>query len=248
MNYSARPTSLPLRPGRVGSTDKSFRPLQLGRTSFIALKAGALFHPDSQSLIVADLHLGKASAFAAKGQMLPPYDGLKTLKFLTHTAFILRPSAIIALGDSFHDAEAVDRLTGEERAFNSALTQNHRWTWVTGNHDVTPPTDWQADIQDAVQLGEVTFRHEPSGMSENAFEVCGHFHPKARVQVRGSRTSRRCFVYDQHRAILPAFGAYTGGLNVLSDAIRGLFGGAFSCYLIGRDGLYHYPSTSLVTP
>jgi hypothetical protein len=206
---------------------------------------GALVWPARRLAVVADLHFEKATAFAARGQFLPPYDTAATLDKLEDVILRHGIERVICLGDSFHDGEAAGRVDPVQAARLQALTARLEWTWIAGNHDPAPPDDWGGRVLAEVTEGALTFRHEAVPAARGG-EVSGHFHPKAAVTVRGKRLTAPCFVTDGRRLILPAFGAFTGGLNVLDPAISGLFRRGFQATLLGRNGLFAYPKRALV--
>lgn len=191
--------------------------------SWQALPQGALFWHERAALIVADLHFEKASAYAVRGQMLPPYDSRATLDALEAMIAATDPREIWCLGDSFHDMGASDRMCGETRLRLAHLTSARRWTWITGNHDPLPAADLGGETIEEVQVDGVILRHEAK-IGETAAELSGHFHPKWRLSLRGRSVSRRCFVLGERKLILPAFGALTGGLDAGAPAIRALIG------------------------
>lgn len=207
---------------------------------------GALYWPARRTLLVADLHLEKGSSYAPSGQLLPPYDSTATLAALATACRRYRPARVICLGDSFHDGEAPERLAAADRETLAALTAAHDWVWLRGNHDPEPPADWGGRC--AVELVEtpLLFRHEALPAGPAPGEVSGHFHPKAAVRVRNRRLSARCFVTDGRRLVLPAFGAYTGGLNVLDPAIAGLFGRGLQAHILGRRQAFVFPRSALI--
>lgn len=187
---------------------------------FTPLAEGALWWPDRSILIVSDLHLEKGSSFAADGQMLPPYDTRATLKRIERLMQVYQPDTVISLGDSFHDGKAERRLSNQDSARIRALTSQTDWIWVEGNHDPDPPASLGGRAARELTFNNVVFRHEPTGQSG---EIAGHLHPCARVVSRVRALRRRCFVTDGERLILPAMGAYTGGLNVLDDIYQACF-------------------------
>ncbi|MGD1877208.1 MAG: ligase-associated DNA damage response endonuclease PdeM [Kiloniellaceae bacterium] len=207
--------------------------------------SGALIWPERRLAAVADLHFEKGTAFAARGQFLPPYDTQATLDKLEAVIARHQIEQVICLGDSFHDGAAAERLDPAQAARIQALTARLDWTWIAGNHDPAPPADWGGAVAEEMTLGALTFRHEAEAASRGG-EVSGHFHPKAAVRVRGKRVTAACFVTDGRRLILPAFGAFTGGLNVLDPAIAGLFKHGFQATLLGRAGLFVFPKAALV--
>ena len=200
--------------------------------------SGALYIASLQTLIVSDLHFEKGSSFAACGIHLPPYDTRSTLGLLERVCRKFRPATVIALGDSFHDGDAAARMSGDERGRIQALTDARKWIWVAGNHDPRPPEDLGGVIADQVETGPFTLRHKPRPAPATG-EISGHFHPAAVVVMRGRRLRRRCFVTNSTRLIMPAFGAYAGGLNVRAEAFAGLFSGLrFNAWMIGREAVY----------
>lgn len=214
-----------------------------------ALPTGALWWPDAAALVVADLHLEKGSAFARRGVPLPPYDSRATIGRLAALITALRPAQVICLGDSFHDPAGPDRLDAADRSSLQALTDGRRWIWVGGNHDGDAAASLGGEFQDEFRSGPIVFRHEAAMSAGGAAgEISGHFHPKASVALGGRRHTGRCFVGDGRRLILPAFGAYTGGLDVFDPAIAGLLAASFSVRLLGRHRLHALPSNRLSRP
>jgi len=197
--------------------------------------SGALWWPAEKTLVVADLHFEKGSAYARRGQFLPPYDTSATLKRLKILSARFAPQRVIALGDSFHDGDAGARLGTDDIATLASLTGGVDWVWIEGNHDPQPPSWLGGTITAEAAIGGLVFRHVPVG---GAGEVAGHLHPAARISRGGLSTRKRCFVTDGNRLLLPAFGAYTGGLDVRETAITSLFAEGFAVYALGRDRVY----------
>jgi DNA ligase-associated metallophosphoesterase len=186
----------------------------------VADLSGALFWQEQRLLVVSDLHLEKGSSFAARGILLPPYDTVATLSRLASVIARLNPRTVIALGDSFHDRTAHERLSAPDREALVALQARRDWVWISGNHDPALSSDLGGTIASEVAIGPIVFRHEPTG---RAGEIAGHLHPKARVATRARWLERRCFVGDGERMVMPAFGAYTGGLSIRDDAFAKIF-------------------------
>jgi hypothetical protein len=182
--------------------------------------SGALFWDEQGLLVVSDLHLEKGSSFAARGVLLPPYDTVATLSRLAAVIARHDPRMVIALGDSFHDREAHERLSKADRDALGALQARRDWIWISGNHDPALPDDLGGAVAEEVAIGAIVFRHEPTGA---AGEIAGHLHPKARVSTRGRSMERRCFASDGARAVMPAFGAYAGGLSIRDSAFAKIF-------------------------
>ena len=202
--------------------------------------AGAIYSPDERALVVADLHLEKGSSFARRGMLLPPYDTGATLARLGRAIARHAPRLVIALGDSFHDGGGPARVMPQDRAALAALQRGRDWVWIAGNHDPDPARDIGGVFAKGVSLGPLTFRHEPTeGIADG--EIAGHLHPSARVAQRGRAVTRKCFATDGRRLIMPAFGAYAGGLNIRDHAFMKVFGAlAFTAHLIGDRRLYAF--------
>ena len=202
--------------------------------------AGALYWPEHGLLAIADLHLEKGSSFAARGQLLPPYDTAATLERLTQLIALYAPRVLVALGDSFHDGGGPERLSSADRDVIKALQLGREWIWITGNHDPDPADCIGGSFHAELQIGPLTFRHLPTGAHG---EVCGHLHPAARISHRGRSVRRRCFAGDERRIVMPAFGTFTGGLNVREAVFCDLFGTlAFTAHMLGDDRLYAFPA------
>jgi DNA ligase-associated metallophosphoesterase len=206
----------------------------------MALPQGALFWPSRRALLVADLHLEKASWFAAGGQMLPPYDSLATLADLAAIAAATGPEEIWCLGDSFHDRHGCDRLPAEARKLLTALTAATRWTWIVGNHDPGFADHCGGSIMEEAEVDGLILRHE-ADPAETRPELSGHFHPKLRITQRGRQVSRRCFVATTTKLILPAFGSLTGGLDAHHPEIVRAVGAGAEALVPVRDRLLRFP-------
>ncbi len=202
------------------------------------LAAGALYWEDEDTLLVADLHLEKGAAFAALGMLLPPYDTRTTLERLARVIGAVKPSRVVALGDSFHRSESVRTLAPDDLAFLLKLQQGREWFWICGNHDPHLPASIGGTICATLSIRGLTLRHEPA-VTQPAREIAGHLHPVARIARRGSMIRRRCFATDGNRLVMPAFGAYAGGLNVLDEAFGPLFSRhRLEAWMMGRADVY----------
>ena len=209
--------------------------------TFSADLSGALFWQEQGLLVVSDLHLEKGSSFAARGVLLPPYDTLATLGRLASVVARFDPKTVIALGDSFHDRTAHQRLSTANREAIAALQARRDWIWISGNHDPALPSDFGGAIASEVAIGPIVFRHEPTGAMG---EIAGHLHPKARVATRARWLERRCFASDGERAVMPAFGAYAGGLSIRDEAFAKIFRSpGFMAHVLG-DRRMHTISAS----
>jgi DNA ligase-associated metallophosphoesterase len=211
--------------------------LVLCETELVLDASGALWWPAEKTVVVADLHFEKGSAYARSGQFLPPYDTRATIRRLETLLVRTHAQRVIALGDSFHDSGAGGRLDEEERAALFELTRRYDFFWVEGNHDPEPPAWLGGRIVPEMMLGTLMFRHIP-GEAGIIGEVAGHLHPAVRVSRGGVSVRRRCFVSDGQRLLLPAFGAYTGGLDVQDEAVTTLFARGHSVYALGKERAY----------
>jgi DNA ligase-associated metallophosphoesterase len=221
--------------------------LRCAQATLIADVSGALVWPAQALLVVADLHLEKGSAFARRGTLLPPYDTRSTLARLEAALRRWRPERVISLGDGFHDCGGGARLAADDRGQLERLIAAHDWLWVSGNHDPKPPQGLGGTVEAAIEIGGIVLRHAPEDGAPGA-EIAGHLHPSASVTVRGRRLRRRCFVGDDRRLVLPAFGSYTGGLDVFEPTIAGLFPGGFRAALVGAGAVHTVPDRRLNRP
>lgn len=190
----------------------SMVPLSFADHEFRASPEGAVYWPAERSLLVADLHLEKASWFARLGQMLPPYDSQATLDMLEAEIERTQAKRLYCLGDSFHDRFGCERLPNKARELLLSLTSRIDWVWIVGNHDIGFIDHCGGRIEEECNVAGVILRHEAT-VGETRPEISGHFHPKMRLNLRGRSVSRRCFVASGTKLILPAYGALTGGLD-----------------------------------
>lgn len=209
-------------------------------------RSGALWLEQERALVAGDLHLEKGSSYGARGQLLPPYDTRATLEQVEAEIAATDPRIVVLLGDSFHDRKAEERLDAEDAARLGALARGRTLIWVTGNHDPQPPRGLPGEAADIVRFGPLTLRHDPLPGPQPG-EVSGHLHPCAKVVSRTGSVRRRCFLTDGARMILPAFGAYAGGLNACDGAFGGLFAGPLLAGVLGRDKVHAVGMGSLIT-
>jgi uncharacterized protein len=221
--------------GRTGGTRQQV--LVAGQRT-LCDERGVLFFPDLRLLAVSDLHLEKGSSFARRGSLLPPYDTAETLRRLGKIVEEYDPQIVVSLGDSFHDTGGAARMPEMFRQQVGVLAQGRDWYWIAGNHDPDAPAGLPGESVRELQIGALSFRHEPSSYTIDG-EIAGHLHPCARIVQRGRSVRRRCFASDGHRIIMPAFGSYTGSLNVLDRAYSTLFRWeSFFAYMLGRDRIF----------
>ena len=213
-------------------------PLAVCGLPLIADSSGALYWHAERALLVADLHLEKGSAHAERGALLPPYDTRETLIRLAEAIDRYDPAMVIALGDSFHDARAAERIGADDLDRLATLQSTRDWIWIAGNHDPDIAESAGGRVCAAVKLAGLTLRHQPAAGGVT-HEIAGHLHPAAKLSMYGTTIRRPCFVGNGRRLVMPAFGAFTGGLNVLDDAFQPLFGnGGMGVWMLGQDGLY----------
>jgi DNA ligase-associated metallophosphoesterase len=202
--------------------------------------AGAAFWPSRRVLVVADLHLEKASSAARQGHLLPPFDTRATLEKLHRLLRLYRPETVVALGDSFHDRAGAERLSDADRARLTVMASATGFIWITGNHDPAPlglPGTSLSEWRDA----PFVFRHQAAArLGPRETEISGHYHPKASIETKAKFVSRPCFVTDAARLMLPAFGAYTGGLDVRDPAIARFFLRGLRVFLLGEARLFSF--------
>ena len=232
------------------SSARTTVPVTLAGQTVVLDYSGAAWLPATGDLLVSDLHFEKGSAFAERGRaLLPPYDTAETLRRLEKVIRRIAPKRVICLGDTLHDLAGEARMAESDRNRLARMVAATGWIWIAGNHDPAPPEQYGGEVAEELRVGDIVLRHDvvtgPDAVIP-AGEVIGHYHPKAIVRVRGRRISGKCFATDGRLLILPAFGAFTGGLNVRDDAISGLLRGDFQVFMIGRSGLFAFRRDALV--
>nr|WP_321483962.1 ligase-associated DNA damage response endonuclease PdeM [uncultured Cohaesibacter sp.] len=225
--------------------------------TFEASLTGALYWPRHQALLVADLHLEKGSAFARGGQFLPPYDSHQTLSLLAADIAHFQPARVLCLGDSFHDIGGAARMAPDVAQLLNALIGKQEWVWLTGNHDPVIPADLGGERAQTRNLAgaecPVILCHEPgeskkalsavspaaesATLLEHCLEICGHMHPVARIPARGRTMRRKCFLLAKERIIMPAYGSFTGGLELRDEAFAPYVPEDARLLVIGRQTL-----------
>lgn len=229
---------LELKPERLAFDDFQIQDISVCGKLFRADRSGALYWPSEDALIVADLHLEKGSALARRGQLVPPYDTRETLNRLAAAIDRFGAGTIIALGDSLHDVDASARIGLEELEILQIMQEDREWIWVTGNHDPAVGERLGGTVVSEIEVESIVLRHEPrtGGVTH---EIAGHLHPAAKLSMYGYTLRRPCFVGNGRRLVMPAFGTYTGGLNILDDAFEPLFGNdGMQVWMLGQEGLY----------
>lgn len=218
--------------------------MTFANATFHALLSGALYWPEEETLLVADLHLEKLSSFARSRQFLPPYDTKATLKRLQADIAHTFAKRVVALGDSFHRDEGTETLIDDDLQLLRDMITSIDWVWIAGNHD---PAAHQLGGQccDEVHVAGLVLSHEPDSKIQN--QIAGHLHPAAHVRINGRSARRACFVRDDARMILPAYGVSTGSLNVLNPAFKGVINrGKMQVDVLGKNQIYPVSPTHLI--
>lgn len=196
-------------------------------------------------MVVSDLHLEKGSHFAQGGRFVPPYDTRETLTKLAGLVRLYGPKRLVMLGDSFHDAAGPGRMQPQDKAMLEQIVSGLEVIWVLGNHDPVPPEGLAGQVVEEWREGSLVMRHQGGGPGA---EISGHCHPKASLPTRAGPVTRPCFLFDGRRLLMPAFGAYTGGLDVRSPAIATLFPRGGRAFLLGKERLYSGQTGPLRAP
>lgn len=218
--------------------------IRLGGAELVPHLSGGLYWPDEKTLIVSDLHLEHGASLARRGLHVPPFDTRATVSELKALIAETGAARLLLLGDSFHAADAHDEIGEEDRASLRAITSTIETIWISGNHDPEPPKDLGGAAAESFTIGSFLLRHVPASVPQGCCEISGHLHPGASVVQRGHRNHGKCFVGDQRRLIMPAFGTYTGALSVASRAFDGLFDEPeANVYVLGRSAIHRLPLT-----
>ena len=212
--------------------------LKINGVSAICDPSGGLYLPEQRLLVVSDLHLEKGAAFARRGQMLPPYDTIETLKILAALIEHYQPETVVSLGDNFHDRRGSEFLPDDVRAMLNGLIEGRKWIWINGNHDPVGIHGLSGISVDEYHIDGLIFRHEPSA-NQVTGEIAGHLHPCAVVRRQGASVRSACFASDGKRLLMPAFGTMSGGLDLRHKAFRGLFmQSQLVTYILGKERIY----------
>ena len=230
---------LELKPERFNLvSETSAQTVAICGRQLVADSSGTLYWPGQRTLLVADLHLEKGSAAAHRGSLLPPYDTRQTLMRLAEIIDRYEPARVVALGDSLHDTGVAERIAPQDLEILRVLQEGREWIWVTGNHDPKVDRRFGGSACSGYEMGGLILRHVPTPGAAT-HEIAGHMHPAARLSMYGYSIRRPCFVANGRRLVMPAFGTFAGGLNVLDEAFGSLFGdGGIAVWMLGQEGLY----------
>jgi uncharacterized protein len=232
-----------MNPG--AASDGIFERITIAGEPAICDRRGGLYLEHAHLLVVSDLHLEKGSSFARRGVMVPPYDTAATLARLATVIADYRPRTVVSLGDSFHDGEGANRLPAPFRDRLLEMMDGREWFWIAGNHDPLPPVGLPGETVRELAVGKLVFRHEPS-LGRQAGEIAGHLHPGARIVRRGRSVRRPCFASDGDRLVMPAFGAFTGSLNILDRSCSDFFDPCrLMAYMLGSKRIYQISGAML---
>ena len=210
----------------------------ISENELVAMPSGALWWPAQSILCVSDLHFGKSNRLARMGQSwIPPYENQDTLLRLETDLDSTSAKKIICLGDSFDDNEASQSLTSDELLWITKMQAGREWIWISGNHDPSPK-NLGGSFLHYLEIGKLYFQHIAS--ADDRFEISGHYHPKIRVIIKGQSFTRRCFLVDKNRVILPSYGTYTGGLYCNLDPLRSIMHQNAIALMTGKE-IYPIP-------
>ena len=247
MPFSPKPRPiLNARPAALLDSNMPKAVITLGGLELRPDLSGALHVPELSTLIISDLHLEQGSSLARRGIHVPPFDTEMTIGLLEDVIARFSPQRLVFLGDSFHDDDGETRVADALMLRLQKIAASHECFWICGNHDPSPPKHLQGHAADHMLLGLLTLRHEPARLRRGEFEICGHLHPGCSVLQRGRRVSRKCFIADGRRLIMPAFGAYTGALSVFAKPFERLFKqDETHAWMLGRERIYKFPFSRL---
>jgi uncharacterized protein len=216
--------------------------IALGELEFVPDMSGALFLPSENMLLVADLHLEQGASLARRGLHVPPYDTTITLTMLEHVIQNTKAKRLVLLGDSFHDDVAHHAVAPQDKARLRSITGHIDTIWISGNHDPVSHDKLGGICVDELAIGPLTLRHIPQRLRKGQMEIAGHLHPGASIIQRNMHIRAKCFVADDKRIILPAFGSYTGAVNVLTSAFKGLLNPATThSWMISKTAIHRFP-------
>jgi len=241
--FSPRPRpNLQQKPAALPSSREPGYKINLGGLELRPDLSGALHVPELSTLIISDLHLEQGTSLARRGIRVPPFDTGITIATLETVITRFAPRRLVFLGDSFHDDDGEARVEEALMQRLQRVAESHECFWICGNHDPSPPRHLAGHAADHILLGPLTLRHEPARLRKDEFEIAGHLHPGCAITQRGRRVSGKCFIADERRLIMPAFGAYTGALSVFAPPYQRLFTPERTqAWLLGQTRIYRFP-------
>ena len=206
---------------------------------------GVIYWPRLMTIILSDLHLGKSMFWARHGKFLPPYDNLETLSKLKKVLRKFQISKIIFLGDVFHDDSGYESLEPETIQILNEILCNYEIIFIAGNHDLNISIP-KIKILKNYTKDSIIFSHYPStNVSEKKAQIFGHFHPKISVKISGRVISKKCFVIDKKKILLPSFGNYTGGLDINKNMLLNIFKKDCTYFMLGQKRILEIKKENL---
>ena len=208
---------------------------------FILDALGCMFHIESKTLVFSDLHLEKGSYLISQGNPLPMIDTLDTILKIQKCIDVYKPETVIALGDSLHDVHALERMHPDDKAFIMKICQSvQHWHWIMGNHDKNPEKqDLFTQFNFSSKIVTEQFQYVHDVENTDLPQIIGHFHPKASINIGPQTIRGKCFLITEKLIVMPAFGTFTGGLDIHSEAIEKLLNGqTYQCYLLKRSKVW----------
>jgi DNA ligase-associated metallophosphoesterase len=205
---------------------------------------GILFWLEKKIAIISDLHLEKGSSFASSGQFIPPYDSEETLKKLINFLKTHEVQTIILLGDTFHDGGALNRMSCKVKLIFDSLVENYEIIFVLGNHENKMKSPY-IKFYERYIVDDIHFLHE--AVLEKKYQISGHFHPVASLKINSKKITEKCLIHSENHIIMPAFGEFTGGLNINNPVFKPFLNSNYYIYFLTKKSVYKFASHDIKT-
>ena len=205
---------------------------------------GILFWLEKKIAIVSDLHLEKGSSFASLGQFIPPFDSEETLKKLINFFKTHEVQTIILLGDTFHDGGALNRMSSKVKSIFDSLVENYEIIFVLGNHENKMKSAF-IKFYERYIVDDIYFLHE--AVLEKKYQISGHFHPVASLKINSKQITEKCLIHSENHIIMPAFGEFTGGLNINNPVFKPFLNRNYYIYFLTKKSVYKFASHDIKT-
>ena len=205
---------------------------------------GILFWLEKKIAIVSDLHLEKGSSFASSGQFVPPFDSEETLNKLINFLKIHEVKIIILLGDTFHDRGALNRMSSKVKSIFDSLVENYEIIFVLGNHENKMKSAF-IKFYERYIVDDIHFLHE--AVLEKKYQISGHFHPVASLKINSKQITEKCLIHSENHIIMPAFGEFTGGLNINNPVFKPFLNRNYYIYFLTKKSVYKFASHNIKT-
>ena len=205
---------------------------------------GVLFWLEKKIAIVSDLHLEKGSSFASLGQFIPPFDSEETLKKLINFFKTHEVQTIILLGDTFHDRGALNRMSSKVKSIFDSLVENYEIIFVLGNHENKMKSAF-IKFYERYIVDDIHFLHE--AVLEKKYQISGHFHPVASLKINSKQITEKCLIHSENHIIMPAFGEFTGGLNINNPVFKPFLNRNYYIYFLTKKSVYKFASHDIKT-